>query len=111
MFTAIKSSASGQISFMKRINELQVQSDYLAQQVHLLKFQLDNEVQSRLDVSAELEASQARQRELQEELEKAHRGENYFRNASTRYAQSLSKLLPVMSELQESYAVIETGFI
>lgn len=96
---------------MKRLNELQVQNDYLAQQVHLLKYQLDEEIKSRLEVAENLDISQLRQGELQEQLQKVHRRENYFRDVSMRYAQGLSKLLPVILELQEHPPVTENGFV
>ncbi|KPM41098.1 hypothetical protein AK830_g5497 [Neonectria ditissima] len=99
------------MSFASRINQLQVQKDYAAQEVNLLKSQLEAEVKLRLSLEEKLQIAYERQESLQKGLRDSANRENYFRTAALTYSQGIAKVLPALRDLTEKTFITETGFI
>ena len=105
------SNRSGPVSFTSKINELQIQNDYLSQQLQFVKFQLEAEVKLRLGLEEKLKLSHDRQEVFREDLQRANSREGYFRAATMKYSEGLSKLLPIISELHTNPPVTSDGFL
>ncbi|KAI1489433.1 hypothetical protein F5X96DRAFT_683960 [Biscogniauxia mediterranea] len=99
------------LSFTSRINELQVQNDYLTQQLNLLKLQLEAEIKMRLSVEKKQKLADERADNVQERFEAATRREEYFRSMASRYSRAVSKLKPIINDLQESPGITDEGYI
>ncbi|KAM5358837.1 hypothetical protein ACJZ2D_014935 [Fusarium nematophilum] len=99
------------VSFASRINELQVQKDYAAQEMNLLKSQLETEVKLRLDLEERLQAAYEREGCLKEDLQKTASRENYYRDAALGYSQGIAKVLPALRDLSEKTYFTDAGFI
>lgn len=97
------------VSFTARINELQVQNDYLSQELNFVKFQLEAEIKWRLSLEEKLTISHERQAAIQEDIQKVSKQESYFRNATLKYSQAVARLGPILSELQQDPPVTEDG--
>lgn len=109
---SIQNAASTEpVTFTSRINELQVQNDYMTQQLNFVKFQLEAEIKLRLTLEDKLQVSHDRQEAFRQDLQKADQRETYFRNAALKYSQVLAKLEPILSELQQDPPVTEFGCI
>lgn len=98
-------------SFTSQISELQTQNNYLAEQLQEVKSQLDAEVQLRLSFDEKLKLAYERSKYLQKELEAAARGETYFRNMALKYSHGISKLVPILEQLQENPGITQEGFV
>ncbi|KAF3351585.1 Polygalacturonase [Verticillium dahliae VDG2] len=105
------SAPSEPLSFASRINELQVQNAYMSQQLQLLKLQLEAEVKQRLNLDDKLKLSYDRTEELQSDLKSAARGESYFRDIAMKYSRGISRLVPILDELQENPGITDDGFL
>ncbi|KAI0117234.1 hypothetical protein F4814DRAFT_448237 [Daldinia grandis] len=98
-------------SFTSRINELQVQNDYLTQQLNLLRFQLEAEIKLRLSVEEKQKVADERISTTQEKLDAAVRREGYFRSIALRYSQGFARIIPIINEIQESPGITEEGYL
>ncbi|KAF3346067.1 Adenosine deaminase AGSA [Verticillium dahliae VDG2] len=107
-FTSVLSEP---LSFSSRINELQVQNTYLTQQLQLLQAQLEAEVKQRLSVDDRLKLSYDRTEDLQNELKSTVRRESYFRDLTMKYSQGISRLVPIVDELQQNPGITDGGFL
>ncbi|KAI2624291.1 hypothetical protein GGR54DRAFT_638170 [Hypoxylon sp. NC1633] len=96
-------------SFTSRINELQVQNDYLGQQLNFLKFQLEAEIKPRLSVEEKQKLADERAENVQKKLEAATSREDYFRSTALRYSRAFSKLVPIVSDLQQNPGITDDG--
>ncbi|KAI0810065.1 hypothetical protein GGR55DRAFT_151276 [Xylaria sp. FL0064] len=98
-------------SFTLQIGELQAQNDYLSKQLQVLKLQLDAEVKLRLSLDEKLKLAYERSECLQKELEAAARGEAHFHNMALKYSHGISKLVPILDQLQENPGITQDGFL
>ncbi|KAI1463201.1 uncharacterized protein F4812DRAFT_447445 [Daldinia caldariorum] len=98
-------------SFASRINELQVQNDYLNQQLNFLKFQLEAEIKLRLDVEERQKSADERFNHMREKFDAATRREGHFRSLALRYSQGFSKMIPIINNLQEDPGITEEGYL
>ncbi|KAI1416943.1 hypothetical protein F5Y13DRAFT_185777 [Hypoxylon sp. FL1857] len=108
---AFTSVCPGPLSFISRINELQVQNDYLSQQFNLLKLQLEAEVKLRLSLEEKLKVAYDKSDAMQNDLQAATRRENLFRGMVLRYSQGIAKLVPIMNDLQTNPGITDEGFL
>lgn len=99
------------ISFTSRINELQVQKDYIHQELGLLKSQLDAEVTLRLGLEEKLGVSYERLSAMKDDLQKSYRREMYFRSIVIGYSRGLSQVFPIIQEMNKYPAMTEGDFI
>ncbi|KAI0977481.1 hypothetical protein F4678DRAFT_413214 [Xylaria arbuscula] len=98
-------------SFTSQISELQARNDHLAEELRHVTLQLDAEVQLRLSIDEQLKLAYERSEFLQKELEAAARGETYFRNMALKYSHGISKLVPILDQLQENPGITQDGFV
>ncbi|PNH45135.1 hypothetical protein VD0003_g9287 [Verticillium dahliae] len=80
-------------------------------QLQLLKLQLEAEVKQRLNLDDKLKLSYDRTEELQSDLKSAARGETYFRDIAMKYSRGISRLVPILDELQENPGITDDGFL
>ncbi|TRX95920.1 hypothetical protein FHL15_003062 [Xylaria flabelliformis] len=78
------------LRFISRIGDLQIQNDYLSEQLHVLKCQFEAEVRLRSNSEEKLRLAYGRSDNLQKELQAAAHGEAYFRSIK----KSLRELKP-----------------
>lgn len=83
----------------------------MSQQLQLLKLQLEAEVKQRLNLDDKLKLSYDRTEELQSDLKSAARGETYFRDIAMKYSRGISRLVPILDELQENPGITDDGFL
>ncbi|KAK1838832.1 hypothetical protein CCHR01_18544 [Colletotrichum chrysophilum] len=98
-------------SFTARIRELEVQNDYLSQQTSLIKSQLDSEVRLRLEQKEELELSYQRLQAVLEDLKKANLRASFLEKSAMKCSQGMSKLRPIIDDIQQSCIFNQDGFL
>ncbi|KAJ3577118.1 hypothetical protein NPX13_g3450 [Xylaria arbuscula] len=105
------SAHPGPRSFTSQIGELQARNNHLAEELRNVNMQLDAEVQLRSCIDEQLKLAYERSEFLQKELEAAARGETYFRNMALKYSHGISKLVPILDQLQENPGITQDGFM
>ncbi|KAI0536661.1 hypothetical protein GGR58DRAFT_380516 [Xylaria digitata] len=98
-------------SFTSQISELQTQNAYLSEQLQFLQSQLNTEVKLRFSIDEKLKLAYERSECLQKELEAAARGKAHFHNMALQYSHGISKLVPIVKQLQENPGITQDGFL
>ncbi|KAI0398859.1 hypothetical protein F4802DRAFT_613309 [Xylaria palmicola] len=98
-------------SFTSQISKLQAQNDLLSEQLRVVKLQLETEVNLRASLNEKLKLAYERSEHLQKELQAAARGETYFRSMAFEYSRGISKLVPILNQLQANPGITSDGFL
>ena len=93
------------------MNSLQVQNDYLTQQVQFVKFQLEIEIKLRVEMEEKLKLAYDRNAAMITDMQRAAQKERYFYEAASKYAKTFADLMPILKDLELNGPVSDQGYI